>query len=114
MADDVSAIVKLKSEMPPNTVVNGMADLAAELSAHPGRRRLVIAIVDVCETRTKHETDDETGERIDTVTPILRVRAIEQATPDDQEAARLLLARAREGRQARERNAALALFNRDA
>lgn len=105
--------VKLKGALPPNTIVNGLADMAAELVADPTRWRTAILVFDVVTTTTTHETDPDTGEKLDVNVPTIRVRAIEEATPDDKYDAERLLGRAREQRQARERLIALALFGAD-
>lgn len=102
--------VKLKGAMPPNTVVNGLADKAAELVADPSRKRLLIVVADVVTTTVTHEVDPDTGEKMDVSVPTLRVRAVEEVAPDDENAAARMLGRAREHRQARDRNVALALF----
>ncbi len=103
--------VKLKGAMPPNTIVNGLADMAAELVADPSRRRLLIVVADVVTTTVTHDTDPDTGEKLDTSVPTLRVRAIEEITPSDEDLATRMLGRAREHRQARDRNIALQLFS---
>lgn len=102
--------VKLKGALPPNTVVNGLAGKAAELAADPSRRRLLVVVADVVTATTTHDADEDTGEKLDVTVPTLRVRAVEEVTPDDGQAAAAMIGRAREYRQARDRNVALALF----
>ena len=105
--------VKLKGALPPNTVVNGVADMGPDLVADPAARRVLIVIADVVTTTTTHETDPDSGEKLDVTVPTLRVRAVEEVSPDDKHQAERMLGRAREHRQARDRNAALALFETD-
>jgi hypothetical protein len=105
--------VKLKGAMPPNTVVNGLAGMAADLVADPSRKRLLIVVADVVTTTVTHDVDPDTGEKLDVAVPTLRVRAVEEVTPGDEDLAGRMLGRAREHRQARDRNIALALFSSD-
>ena len=67
-------------------------------------------IADVVTTTVTHDTDPDTGEKMDVSVPTLRVRAIEEVSPSDEDLAGRMLGRAREHRQARDRNIALQLF----
>lgn len=104
------AEVKIKSQLPPNEHANGLIDLIAELVASPRTRRLLIVLADAPEQKVMHCTDPESGEAWTEIAPTLHVRAVEQVTSDDLTEAHLMLARARETRQARARNLALSLF----
>jgi len=104
--------IKLKGKLPPNDHVNGLIAAAADIAAHPREKRAYIVIADAPESNVMHCTDEETGDTWDEIVPVLYVRAIEEAAGSDRAQAQAMLARAREARQATERNRALALFER--
>jgi len=84
--------IKLKGKLPPNDRVNGL------IAAAP-------------ESNVMHCTDEDTGDTWDEIVPVLCIRAIEEAAGTDRATAEAMLARAREARQATERNRALELFS---
>jgi hypothetical protein len=87
--------VKLKGALPRDDIANGLWRMADELSASPRRRRVAVMT-----TVTEHEVTED-GEALDTTVPVVRVRAIEALGGDEEETARRMLIRAREGRQSR-------------
>lgn len=102
--------IKLKGKLPPNDRVNGLIAAAADIAAHPRQKRVYIVVMDAPESNVMHCTDEDTGDTWDEIVPVLYVRAIEEATGTDRADAEAMLARAREQRQASERNRALTLF----
>jgi hypothetical protein len=92
--------VKLKGALPKDDIANGLWRMADDLSASPRRRRVAVIVFDVMTTVTEHEVTED-GEALDTTVPVVRVRAIEALGGEEEETARRMLIRAREGRQSR-------------
>jgi hypothetical protein len=97
MAENLSAIVKLKGAMPPSDRANGVHLLAPQLTAEPSSVLYVVAVLDVDKIEDKiiHEDGEIWHER----TPVLKVREIEVMRGDDAEHAEMMIIRSRGKRQ---------------